>query len=558
MIRAARRGASRRRDRSPHLESLEPRIVLSTWIGGGTDSNWMTGANWSGGIAPVSGASLVFPANVSHQSAVNNFPAGMTFNSIEIDGSGYTLSGNAIDLAHGITTTYSSGTSTDVMNTQLGGTISVGAGGELYMDSALSAAAGLTVSGGGTVDLLSETTYAGLTTIEGAGTTLLVDGKVGPVQVDAGATLGGDGTAGNVNSTGGIIDPGGGRTFALIPSNVLNVGSLTLDDHSTLIIRTGGPSVSSYGEVVASGAVILGGTLDAGAPGPTIPGVLLTIIDNTSGLGITGTFAGLPEGSTVALPGQVSRITYRGGSGADVVLTDLADFTSTTISATTPVSSYGQPVTFTAVVSGGLVLGPSGTVAFFADGTPIATVPLGADGLAGSASASFSTSSLGPGSHVITAAFSGESGFASSQSGPTQETVDAARTQDTLIIDSVRNKRGEIVKLVLKVNILPVSPGGSVPTGSVTYFRKGHPISTVALSNGRAALTLKRNQALKKSFTVEYSGDAHFDASMSSPVVPTRKSLTMSARLQSAFVQGGKVAGRGDVILVPQVPVMVR
>jgi len=189
MTRVARRGASRRRDRVPHLESLETRIVLSTWTGGGTDGNWMTGANWSGGIAPVSGDSLVFPADVSQQSAVNNFPAGMTFNSIEIDGSGYTLSGNAINLAHGITTTYSSGASTDVMNTQLGGTISVGAGGAFDINSALSAAAGLTVSGGGTVDLLSETTYSGLTTIEGSGTTLFVDGKVGPVQVNAGATL---------------------------------------------------------------------------------------------------------------------------------------------------------------------------------------------------------------------------------------------------------------------------------------------------------------------------------------------------------------------------------
>ena len=79
--------------------------------------------NWSGGITSVVNSGL--PSRCLMQSAVNNFPAGMTFNSIEIDGSGYTLSGNAINLAHGITTTYSSGASTDVMNTQLGGTISV-------------------------------------------------------------------------------------------------------------------------------------------------------------------------------------------------------------------------------------------------------------------------------------------------------------------------------------------------------------------------------------------------------------------------------------------------
>ena len=58
-------------------------------------------------------------------------------------------------------------------------------------------------------------------------------------------------------------------------------------------------------------------------------------------------------------------------------------------------------------------------------------MPLSSGGLAGSTSASFSTSSLGPGSHVITATYSGAAGFASSQPGATQETVDAAHTQDT-------------------------------------------------------------------------------------------------------------------------------
>ena len=84
---------------------------------------------------------------------------------------------------------------------------------------------------------------------------------------------------------------------------MLNVGSLTLDDTSTLIIRPGSPSISSYGEVVASGAVILGGTLDAGSPGAiTLRDAQLTIIDNPSGLGITGTFAGLPEGAPSRSP----------------------------------------------------------------------------------------------------------------------------------------------------------------------------------------------------------------------------------------------------------------
>ena len=47
----------------------------------------------------------------------------------------------------------------------------------------------------------------------------------------------------------------------------------------------------------------------------------------------------------------------------------------------------------------------------------------------------------------------------------------------------------------------------------------------MALSGGRAELTLKVNQALKKPLTVQYGGDGNFGASTSAPVVLTRKSL---------------------------------
>ena len=49
----------------------------------------------------------------------NNFPGGTTFNSITIEGSGYDLSGNALDLTAGITANYASGTSTDGIDTTL-------------------------------------------------------------------------------------------------------------------------------------------------------------------------------------------------------------------------------------------------------------------------------------------------------------------------------------------------------------------------------------------------------------------------------------------------------
>src|SRR5579883_285443 len=96
-----RRGPIRRRGRLPLLECLETRITPSTttatWTGRGSDSNWTTAVNWSGNTAPQSGDDLVFPSNAASFDAVDNFPAGTSFNSLTISGSGYSLSEAAGD-----------------------------------------------------------------------------------------------------------------------------------------------------------------------------------------------------------------------------------------------------------------------------------------------------------------------------------------------------------------------------------------------------------------------------------------------------------------------------
>src|SRR5262249_59564773 len=126
--------------------------------------------------------------------AVNDLTAGTTFSSIEIDGSGYALSGNAITLSQGLTTMYSSGVSTDSIATQLGGAISVAAGGELDLNGALTGAAGLTVAGGGTLGLGGATsnTYVGTTAVNGS--TLTLNKSGGAIAVPGDLTIG-DGTS---------------------------------------------------------------------------------------------------------------------------------------------------------------------------------------------------------------------------------------------------------------------------------------------------------------------------------------------------------------------------
>ena len=47
-----------------------------TWSGAGGNDQWMTAANWQGGVAPVAGDDLVFPVGGLQTTNGNDFPVG--------------------------------------------------------------------------------------------------------------------------------------------------------------------------------------------------------------------------------------------------------------------------------------------------------------------------------------------------------------------------------------------------------------------------------------------------------------------------------------------------
>ncbi len=88
--------------------------------------------------------------------------------------------------------------------------------------------------------------------------------------------------------------------------------------------------------------------------------------------------------------------------------------TTTALSSSQNPSSVGQPVTFTATVTG---VAPTGTVTFFDGGTQIGTAMLAGG------TASFTTSSLALGNHSITARYGGDISNAASTSAALTQTV---------------------------------------------------------------------------------------------------------------------------------------
>lgn len=123
------------------------------------------------------------------------------------------------------------------------------------------------------------------------------------------------------------------------------------------------------------------------------------------------------------------------------VVNDIGNFrsTTTTLASSVPVTVIGGTADYTATVHAAAAGTPTGDVQFFDGGVPLGAGPLQADG-----TASFVASNLSAGSHMITAAYLGDSTYTASNSAPMLETVGAVVTthQGPSLVASVDGTRG--------------------------------------------------------------------------------------------------------------------
>ena len=198
------------------------------------------------------------------------------------------------------------------------GTIDVASGTTVTYGGIAAGAGGLTKTDTGTLTLGGTNAYGGTTTVSAG--TLLVNGSQGSSAVSLnGGTLGGSGTVGAIASTasGGTIDPG--TTTGILSSGNINWST----GNPTFLVQLNGTTAGSgYDQLSTSGTINLTGATLSGFVGFTpTNGSTFTIVNNTGGSAITGTFSGLAEGATVSLSGWSFKISYLGGSGHSVVLT---------------------------------------------------------------------------------------------------------------------------------------------------------------------------------------------------------------------------------------------
>jgi hypothetical protein len=134
--------------------------------------------------------------------------------------------------------------------------------------------------------------------------------------------LSGVGTVDTLTTLGGMLVPGGTSPGVLTIS-----GALALNQYTTVSMLLNSTAAGTgYAQLQAGSPIALGNSTLSLTVGFVPPlGTSLEILTNTSSTPITGTFAGLDEGTVFRQGGYQFQITYQGGTGGDsVVLTRLA------------------------------------------------------------------------------------------------------------------------------------------------------------------------------------------------------------------------------------------
>lgn len=195
-----------------------PPVSTDVWTGAGGNANWSNPLNWAAQVAPKASDALYFPVAAATLST-NDYSPGTTFASITIAGTGYTITGNSVNLQAGLADTAAGSNGIDLpftlADTQ---TISTTAGSTLTINAAIGGGydSNLTFAGSGTVVLAGTNSYLGYTTVAG--------GILALANADALTGAPATGGRGTTVDTGATLQLRAGATYALEPLSLNGTG----------------------------------------------------------------------------------------------------------------------------------------------------------------------------------------------------------------------------------------------------------------------------------------------------------------------------------------------
>lgn len=285
---------------------------------------------------------------------------------------------------------------------------------------------------------------------------------------------------------------------------------------STALVSGTNPSV--FGQSVTFTATVTATPPASGTPAGSVnffDGATNIGSGTLNGSGIATLSTGSLSAATHAITAQyVGNVSFATSTSSAVSQVVNKGATSTALTSATNPSVFGQSVTFTATVAVSLpATGTATGTVNFLDGA----TNLGSGTLNGSGVATLSTSSLGVGSHSITAVYVASTNYTTSTSSVVNQVVNKGATSTALASGTNPSAFGQSV--TFSATVTATSPSTGTPAGSVDFFDGASNIGTVALNGaGVATLTTSSLSVASHAITAVYAGNASYQTSTSAAV----------------------------------------
>ncbi len=237
------------------------------------------------------------------------------------------------------------------------------------------------------------------------------------------------------------------------------------------------------------------------------------LLDGTTTLASLALINGTATFSTPSLSigSHTLTLTYAGDSTHAAsppasVIEQIQQSTTTTVISSGSPSIVGGAVNFTAAVKGGAGNAVAGSVSFFDGTTLLGTSPLDGGGIA-----TFQTSKLTAGTHLILASYAGDDTDRASQSAALSQAVNTADTSVTLLSSLNPSIVGSAVTFTADV-----TSRGQAATGKVTFLDGSVVLGTATVTNGAASFGTSSLAAGLHAISARYEGDLGTQVSNSS------------------------------------------
>jgi hypothetical protein len=254
------------------------------------------------------------------------------------------------------------------------------------------------------------------------------------------------------------------------------------------------------GQSVGTAQVSPGGQSQLRWTAPPVPGVHLFQVQYNG-------FTAVADGQTTSEPSALS---------LPIPLIVGQNTAAATLSSSANPATPGQPVTFTATVTGSGAAAPTGTVIVVIDGKVAATVPLNGS------TASYTTSALTLGTHQVSAVYNGDANYAPEASANTLTEQVLAPATVLLAAPTTPVPAGQSIQLTATVSGQGTTGGQTIsPTGTVTFSEGTASLGTVNLGGGQASLTVLPPLPGVHDFSVTYNTDGFFQTTSSAVAAVT-------------------------------------